>query len=502
MSEYLLTSVILHGVIASAVMQGVSRRALIIQKILAIVFAFVGLSLAMYMWSRFEPSMAFQFVENVEWIPSLGARYHLGIDGISLNLVVLTFWIVLASILMACTESAGITSACSLIFFTQAMAVGAFCAMDTLLFYLFWESSLLPMYLFIGVFGSSARRYAAIKYFLFTLSGSVFFLLATLYMGVLAGDFSFSTFTQLPLSLLEQQVLFIAFTLAFAIKLPMFPFHDWLPDAHTQAPTSGSMLLAAILLKLGGYGFMRYNLPMTPDASLFYAPWMVILSLIAIVFVGFVAFQQTDVKRLIAYASISHMGMVTLGCFVLYLQPDNVMTRIGFTGLSGVLIHMISHGFSSAGLFCAFGMLYRRVGSRSIQDYGGLMRVLPVLSGFFFLYTMSNIGFPGTAGFVGEFFIVIASMSANFWVATLAASTMLLSAIYSLVLVKRIFYGKVVSNQLLTLFDVDFQERLTLLILAFLVFLIGLSPWVVMDPAEHSLRALTMLSTHSKVRMS
>jgi NADH-quinone oxidoreductase subunit M len=499
MSQYLLSSIVLHGVVGCVLMQAVSTQRVGIQRLTAVLMALIGIALSSYLWFAYVPSTEFQFIENREWIPSMGARYQLGVDGISVHLVVLTYWVVLASVMTACLESSAVASSCALIYFTQAMAVGAFCALDGLLFYLFWESSLLPMFLYIGAFGAAKRRHAAKKYFLYTLLGSLLFLLATLYLGFQAGQFSFSAFYQLPLTLLEQQLLFIAFTAEVAIKLPMFPLHSWLPDAHTQAPTAGSMLLAAILLKLGGYGFLRYNLPITPDASLFFSPWMVILSLIAIVYIGCVAYQQTDVKRLIAYASISHMGMVTLGCFSLYLLPDAIITQIGLLGLSGVLFHMISHGFSSAGLFCAFGMLYQRVGSRSVNDFGGLMRVVPILSGFFFLFVLSNIGFPGTGGFVGEFLIIVASMSAQFWIALLAASTMLLSAIYSLVLVRRVFYGKISTSHMLALFDLSVSERTILVLLSVLIIVLGCYPALIMDKAEHSLRALTILSTYSKI---
>ena len=496
----LSSTVLLHGVISAVIMAAISDRRKILQKLFAVFLSFSGLLLVFRMWQLYRPDSGFQFIDRVPWISSMGAFYHLGVDGISLSLILLTFVVVFICILSLCSmEKQSFSSACALIFFVQAMAIGAFLARDGLLFYVFWEASLIPMFLYIGICGGADRWHASKKYFLFTMFGSLFFLLSIMYLGLKAGDFSLFSFYRLPLSMGEQKALFIAFTLAFAIKLPMFPFHSWLPDAHTQASTAGSMLLAAILLKLGGYGFLRFNLPITPDASAFYAPWMVGLSLIAIIYIGLVTLVQADVKRLIAYASISHMGMITLGIFVIYLLPEVAHKSAGLLGLSGAVVHMIGHGFSSAGLFLGFGLMYRRLGSRQIADYGGMMRIMPILSCFFMLYMLSNIGFPGTAGFVGEFFIIFSTMAANFWIAACAVLTMVISAAYSLNLVRHVFYGRVTNTDALALIDIDGFEKLPLLLLAGIILFIGIYPGFILTIVEHAIHGVLQLSMYRKL---
>ena len=485
----ILSLILWHGLIAAIIMSQLARSSIWLQKSTAVIISMLGCGLTGYLWYGFIPNQAFQFVEKVPWIAHLGAFYHLGVDGISLNLVILTMVIVFLSILSICViQEKNIASACTWVFLVQAMSIGAFLALDGLLFYLFWEASLLPMFLYIGLCGGGNRWFAARKYFLFSLFGSLFFLVSILYLGLKAGDFSFSSFYQLQLNLNEQLLLFTAFTLAFAIKLPMFPLHSWLPDAHTQASTSGSMLLAAILLKLGGYGFMRFNLPITPDASMLLAPLMTVLSIIAIIYIGFVAAVQSDIKRLIAYASISHMGMITLGLFVAYLMPGSVQESTRIIGISGVLVHMISHGLSSAGLFLCFGLVYHRLGTRDIKDYGGLMRVMPIYSGFFMLFILSNIGFPGTAGFVGEFFVIYATCAANLWLAGLAVLTMVLSATYSLGLVKQVFYGRVNNMQLLTVMDINWSEKLLLGLLSLMIIGVGIAPDIITASSVHAIK--------------
>ena len=493
------STILLHGFISAAGLQLLAPCGEWIKRSAAVAASLVGLCLACLMWYHYVPSPGFHFVEQYQWISTLGASYHLGVDGISMMLILLTFVIVFIAIIVVCLEGKDLSTECSLIFLIQATTVGSFCALDGLLFYLFWEASLLPMFFYIGGFGGKERWHASKKYFIFTLAGSLFFLISILYLGFRCGDFSFLSFYDLDLNLWEQKVLFVAFTLAFAIKLPMFPFHSWLPDAHTQASTSGSMLLAAILLKLGGYGFLRFNLPITPDASQYFALAMVVLSLIAIIYIGFVALVQQDIKRLIAYASISHMGMVTLGLFVVYLLPNSIMKDSGLLGLTGVVVHMISHGFSSAGLFLGFGLLYRRMGTRALKDFGGLMGSMPVLSCCFFLFILSNIGFPGTGGFVGEFMVILSSLAAHFWIALLAVSTMLLSAGYSLYLVRNVFYGKVSDSQSLSLVDVSFIEKVPLFIFVALIFTIGLYPNAIVRTSEESLRGLVLDATRYKV---
>lgn len=496
-----LSSIILfHGVFSAIIMALISDKYKILQKISAIFLSFSGVLLVLRMWQLYQPDSGFQFIDRVPWISSIGVFYYLGVDGIALSLVLLTFAVVFICILSLCSmHQQDFSRACSLIFFVQAMTIGAFLACDGLLFYVFWEASLIPMFMYIGICGGADRWHAAKKYFLFTIFGSLFFLISILYLGLKAGDFSLFSFYRLPLTMVEQKALFVAFTLAFAIKLPMFPFHSWLPDAHTQASTAGSMLLAAILLKLGGYGFLRFNLPITPDASALYAPWMVGLALIAIIYIGLVTLVQDDVKRLIAYASISHMGMVTLGVFVIYLLPEFSDKSLGLLALSGVVVHMIGHGFGSAGMFLGFGLMYRRLESRRVADYGGMMRIMPVLSCFFMLYILSNIGFPGTAGFVGEFFIIFAALAANFWIAVCAVLTMVISAAYSLNLVRHVFYGRVTNTDALSLMDIGGFEKLPLILLAGMIFFIGMYPGFVMSTVAHSLEGVLQLSMDRKL---
>ena len=441
------------------------------------------------LWQGFDPQQTFQMVEKVPWIVDLGVFYHLGVDGISLSLVILTVVITLLCVLSICIlESEGIAAACAWIFLVQTLTFGEFFALDGLLLYCFWEASLLPMFLYIGLCGGSERWPAARKYFLFSLLGSLFFLVSILYLGFMAGDFSFERFYQLSLDTPTQLLLFTAFTLAFAIKLPMFPLHSWLPDAHTQASTAGSMMLAGVLLKLGGYGFIRFNLPITSTASAIPVPGMIVLSIIAIIYIGFVAVAQTDIKRLIAYASISHMGMITLGLFVVFYESNLLQSSSYIISISGVVVHMLSHGLSSAALFLCFGMLYQRVGSRKIEDYGGLMQVMPIYSAFFMLFVLSNIGFPGTAGFVGEFFVIYATFSANIWLGALAVTTMLLSAAYSLRLVKQVFYGRITNTQLLSAMDIHWPERFLLTLLAVMIIGIGFVPDSITTLSEYAIQ--------------
>ena len=351
------------------------------------------------------------------------------------------------------------------------MVIGVFCAQDALLFFLFWEGSLIPMYLCIGIWGSKNRSFAARKFFIYTFLGSTLLLIAVLFLGLKASSFSLANLTALPLDLNTQLWLFGAFLLAFAIKVPMFPVHTWLPDAHTEAPTGGSVLLAALLLKVGAYGFVRFSLPITPDASEFMAIPMMVLSLIAIVYVGFIALAQSDMKRLIAYSSVAHMGFVTLGMFGIYLIPKE-LAAMAFTG---AMIQMIAHAFGSGAMFLAFGMMYERLKTRNIDDLGGVATTMPYLAAFFVVFSMANIGVPGTSGFIGELMVLVSFLKHQPWISAIAALSLIISASYTLWMVRRVFYGPVNPKMRLAE-DVNVQERAVLTIFVACIFFFGLYP--------------------------
>src|SRR6266404_1325244 len=364
----------------------------------------------------------------------------------------------------------------------EGLMIGVFCATDALLFYFFWEAMLIPMFLIIGIWGGPRRVYATIKFFLYTFLGSIFMLAALIYMYVKAGDYSIASFQALPLTLVEQRWIFIAFFLAFAVKVPMWPVHTWLPDAHVEAPTGGSVILAAIMLKMGGYGFLRFNLPITPDASRQLDLIIIALSLIAVVYIGFVALVQQDMKKLIAYSSIAHMGFVTLGCFLLFdIQAATGTVQGALNGFDGAMVQMISHGLVSGAMFLCVGVLYDRVHSREISSYGGVVNKMPVFAAFAVLFAMANSGLPGTSGFVGEFLVILSAFRANFWYAFLAATTLILGAAYTLWLVKRVIYGEVAKDKVAAMKDLDGREFFVLSALAAAVLLFGLWPAPLLD---------------------
>ena len=344
--------------------------------------------------------------------------------------------------------------------------VGVFAATDSILFYIFFEATLIPMFLIIGIWGGPRRVYATIKFFLYTFLGSVFMLIALIYMGTKADSFAIQALHELPLASTAQTFIFFAFFIAFAVKIPMWPVHTWLPDAHVEAPTAGSAVLAAIMLKMGGYGFLRFTLPVVPDASQQLA-WLVILfSLIAVVYIGFVALAQADMKKLIAYSSISHMGFVTLGMFVIFgiiaNSAEGAQSGHAVMALEGAMVQMISHGFISAAMFLCVGVLYDRVHSREIADYGGVVNTMPVFAAFIVLFSMANAGLPGTSGFVGEFMVILATFKANFWFAFLAATTLILGAAYTLWMVKRVIFGDVANDKVAALTDINTREKIML----------------------------------------
>ncbi len=383
----------------------------------------------------------------------------------------------------------------------EGLMNGVFSALDAVLFYVFWEAMLIPMFLIIGVWGGPRRVYATIKFFLYTFLGSVFMLVALIYMYTQSGSFNILDFYVLKLGLTEQILIFFAFLLAFAVKVPMWPVHTWLPDAHVEAPTGGSVILAAIMLKIGGYGFLRFSLPITPDASR-ELDWLIILmSLVAVVYIGFVALVQSDMKKLIAYSSIAHMGFATLGFFLVFsIVEHNAGNAQGAAlGMEGGMVQMISHGFISGALFLCVGVLYDRVHSREIADYGGVVNTMPVFAAFMVLFALANSGLPGTSGFIGEFMVIIASFKANFWFAFLAATTLILGAAYSLWLVKRVVFGAVGNEQVAALKDLNGREALILGSLAFAVLLLGLWPAPLVETMHATIQNLIAHVAVSKI---
>ena len=431
------------------------------------------------LYTGFDSSTAaMQFSEQTLWIDTFNIHYHLGVDGISMPLILLTTFttvlVVLAGWEVIKKRPAQYMAAFLIM---EGLMIGVFAALDAILFYVFWEGMLIPMFLIIGVWGGPKRVYATLKFFLYTFFGSVFMLVALIYMYYQSDSFAILDFHNLKLSLTEQIFIFIAFLMAFAVKVPMWPVHTWLPDAHVEAPTGGSVILAAIMLKIGGYGFLRFSLPITPDAS-HELDWLIIgMSLIAVVYIGFVAIVQEDMKKLIAYSSIAHMGFVTLGFFITFTIVENTGSVQGSAlGLEGGMVQMISHGFISGALFLCVGVLYDRMHSRQIADYGGVVNTMPVFGAFMVLFAMANSGLPGTSGFVGEFMVILASFKANFWFAFLAATTLILGAAYSLWLVKRVVFGPMANDNVAKLEDLNRREFFILTVLAIAVLILGLYP--------------------------
>lgn len=471
-------------------------------KCLSLAFAMLTFALSILLYKQFDNAVAgMQFIEQAAWIGAFNVNYHLGVDGIALPLILLTGFTAILVVLAAWQVIQDrVASYMAAFLILTGLMNGVFVALDAILFYVFWEAMLIPMFIIIGVWGGPNRVYATIKFFLYTFLGSVFMLVAFLYLYSVADSFSIRAFQDAALGMGAQQFIFMALLLAFAVKIPMWPLHTWLPDAHVEAPTGGSVILAAIMLKMGGYGFLRFSLPITPDASLYFNEFMIFLSLVAIVYIGLVALAQEDMKKLIAYSSISHMGFVTLGFFI----PFAIVAKTGSTsgavmGLEGALMQMISHGFISAAMFLCVGVMYDRLHSRMIKDYGGVASSMPHFAAFMMLFAMANAGLPGTSGFVGEFLVILSSFKASFWVAFAAGLSLILGAAYTLWMYKRVIFGPALKQEIIDLPDINRREALILSLLAFVVLLFGLWPAPLFDIMRASVEQLSAEMLSSKL---
>ena len=456
---------IVAGVVVLAT--GADRRASR-ARVIALAGALIGFLVTIPLVAGFDTATsAMQFVELKPWIERFNVNYHLGVDGISVLFILLNSFITVLVVIAGWEVIRDKVAQYMAAFLVMSgLLNGTFAALDAVLFYVFFEATLIPMYLVIGVWGGPNRVYAAVKFFLYTLLGSLLMLVAFLYLyNKSGGSFAVLDYHKLPLPLNAQILLFIAFLMAFAVKVPMWPVHTWLPDAHVEAPTGGSAVLAAILLKLGGYGFIRFSLPILPDASHYLADFMIALSLIAIVYIGLVALAQTDMKKLIAYSSVSHMGFVTLGFFIFNAY-----------GVEGALVQMISHGFVSAALFLCVGVMYDRMHSRNIADYGGVVNTMPRFAALMMLFALANCGLPATSGFVGEFMVIVGAMKFNFWIAFLAGTTLVFGAAYTLWMYKRVIFGEVGNQRVAELSDANARELLVLGLLAIAVLWLGVHP--------------------------
>jgi len=459
------------------------------------------LSLGLYTGYDRDAAEVMQFIEQHPWIPAFGIGYNLAVDGIAIALILLTTLVgVLVLVGAWGVIDKRVNQYVAALLILEGVTVGIFAATDAMLFYVFFEAMLIPMFLIIGVWGGPRRIYAAMKFFLYTFLGSVLMLVALVYLYIKGGSFQLADLYQLQLSAREQTWIFFAFLIAFAVKVPMFPVHTWLPDAHVEAPTAGSVILAAIALKIGGYGFLRFNLPIVPDASSEWAWLVVALSLVAVIYVGLVAMVQDDMKKLIAYSSVAHMGFVTLGTFIaLWLVREAGNADAARLGLQGAMVQMISHGFVSGAMFSCIGVLYDRLHTRRIADYGGVVNVMPWFAAFALLFFMANSGLPGTSGFVGEFMIVLASFQWHPLAALAAASTLIISAAYSLWLYKRVFFGEVGNSHVAGMKDINGREWLVLGVYAIGTLVLGFYPMPLTDLMEPSIAKLAMQIASSKL---
>jgi len=494
LNEIILSLLVWLPIAGGIVLLALGEQRAPVARWVALATSVVVFILSLVMYGGFDGSTAdFQFQQRLPWIPAFNADYHLGVDGLAVPLIVLTAFITIPVVIAAWNSvNKRVAQYLAAFLIMEGLMIGVFAAMDALLFYFFWEAMLIPMFLIIGIWGGPRRIYATIKFFLYTFLGSVFMLVALIYMYLKAGDYGIGVLQQLPLSLTEQRWIFLAFLAAFAVKVPMWPVHTWLPDAHVEAPTGGSVVLAAIMLKMGGYGLLRFALPIAPDAGRELDWFIITLSLIAVVYIGFVALVQQDMKKLIAYSSIAHMGFVTLGAVLAYDIVANTGDTAGAgMGLDGAMVQMISHGLISGAMFLCVGVMYDRVHSREISAYGGVINTMPVFAGFAVFFAMANAGLPGTSGFVGEFLVVLAAFKANFWYAALAALTLILGAAYTLWLVKRTIFGAVANHHVAEMKDIDGREFLVLGLLALAVLLLGVWPAPLLDTMRGTIEHLT-----------
>ncbi|QIE24388.1 NADH-quinone oxidoreductase subunit M [Caballeronia sp. SBC1] len=460
---------------------------------LALIGSILGLIVTIPLITGFDnSSAALQFEEKSVWIERFNISYHLGVDGLSMWFVVLTALITVITVISAWEViTVRVAQYMAAFLILSGLMIGVFSTADGMLFYVFFEATLIPMYIIIGVWGGANRVYAAFKFFLYTLMGSLLMLIALLYLYTQTHTFDIATWHALKIGFTPQILLFIAFFLAFAVKVPMWPVHTWLPDAHVEAPTGGSVVLAAIMLKLGAYGFIRFSLPIAPDASHFLAPVVITLSLIAVIYIGFVALVQEDMKKLVAYSSIAHMGFVTLGFFI-----------FSTLGMEGAIIQMISHGFVSGAMFLCIGVLYDRMHSRRIADYGGVVNVMPKFAAFAMLFAMANCGLPGTSGFVGEFMVILAAVKFNFWIGFLATFTLVLGAAYTLWMYKRVHFGAVANEHVAKLKDINKREFFMLAVLAVFTLYMGLYPKPFTDVMHASVENLLSHVAQSKLPLA
>jgi len=500
-SAHLLSWLIFLPIVGGVVVLGLGHRATL-AKWLSLAVSGLALLLSIPLWTWFKtgtPEM--QFVERAPWISTIHAEFYIGVDGISMPLILLTTFTTLLIVIASWQNvEKRVAQYFGAFLILEGLMIGVFAALDGVLFYLFWEAMLLPMFIIIGVWGGPRRVYASIKFFLYTFIGSLLMLVALIYLYLKSGSYELAVFQRMPLTLTEQTLIFLAFFAAFAVKVPMFPVHTWLPDAHVEAPTGGSVVLAAIMLKMGGYGFLRFSLPITPDASR-ELDWLIIaLSLIAVVYIGFVALAQRDMKKLIAYSSIAHMGFVTLGMFIGFQIVAHTGRTSGIAmGMDGAVVQMLSHGLVSGAMFLCVGVMYDRVHSREIASYGGVVNTMPKFAAFMVLFALANSGLPGTSGFVGEFLVILASFKANVWYAFLAGTTLVLGAAYTLWLVKRVIFGEIANDKVAALKDLNGREFLVLGLLALAVLLVGLWPAPLLDVMRASTQHLAEQLLFSKI---